>query len=173
MAERFAGYVNHCGLNRLLGVSGERADTQVTQASHTHTYTYTLYSPPLPQNLPMADAAAPTSPSQGGRNTIVMHNTCEDSLLAAPIILDMVLLAEMATRIEFRVDGEDFHGFHPVCALLSYLSKAPLVPPGACVVPHHAAREHGGYCTCTEWGASQKQHRSVERCREVSTLCLC
>ena len=72
--------------------------------------------------------------AQGGRNTIVMHNTCEDSLLAAPIILDMVLLAEMATRIEFRVDGEEFHGFHPVCALLSYLAKAPLVPPGTPVV---------------------------------------
>merc|ERR1711991_1133045 len=28
----------------------------------------------------------------GGRNTIVMHNTCEDSLLAAPIILDLVIL---------------------------------------------------------------------------------
>lgn len=29
----------------------------------------------------------------GGHNTIVMHNTCEDSLLAAPIILDLVILA--------------------------------------------------------------------------------
>ncbi len=35
----------------------------------------------------------------GGRNTIVMHNTCEDSLLAAPIILDLVILAELITRI--------------------------------------------------------------------------
>lgn len=26
----------------------------------------------------------------GGRSTIVMHNTCEDSLLAAPLILDLV-----------------------------------------------------------------------------------
>ena len=63
-----------------------------------------------------------------------MHNTCEDSLLAAPIILDMVMLAEIATRIEFKIDGEEFHGFHPVCALLSYLTKAPLVPPGTPVV---------------------------------------
>lgn len=70
----------------------------------------------------------------GGKNTIVMHNTCEDSLLAAPIILDMVMLAEIATRIEFKIDGEEFHGFHPVCALLSYLTKAPLVPPGTPVV---------------------------------------
>lgn len=29
----------------------------------------------------------------GGKQTIVMHNTCEDSLLAAPIILDLVILA--------------------------------------------------------------------------------
>merc|ERR1712194_477828 len=42
----------------------------------------------------------------GGKNTIVMHNTCEDSLLAAPLILDLVLLAEMITRIELRKDGE-------------------------------------------------------------------
>merc|ERR1712216_1043321 len=70
----------------------------------------------------------------GGTNTIIMHNTCQDSLLAAPIILDMVLLAEMATRIQFKVDGEELHGFNPVCSLLSYLSKAPLVPPGHPVV---------------------------------------
>ena len=69
-----------------------------------------------------------------GKNTIVMHNTCEDSLLAAPIILDLVLLAELITRIELRKDGEEFHGFHPVAVLLSYLTKAPLVPEGTPVV---------------------------------------
>eukprot|EP00245_Coleochaete_scutata_P017907 TRINITY_DN9032_c0_g1_i2.p1 TRINITY_DN9032_c0_g1~~TRINITY_DN9032_c0_g1_i2.p1 ORF type:complete len:468 (-),score=103.49 TRINITY_DN9032_c0_g1_i2:369-1772(-) len=42
----------------------------------------------------------------GGRNTIVMHNTCEDSLLAAPIILDLVLIAELLTRIELKTDGQ-------------------------------------------------------------------
>jgi myo-inositol-1-phosphate synthase len=66
----------------------------------------------------------------GGTNTIVMHNTCEDSLLAAPLILDLVLLAELITRIELRRDGEEFHGFHPIAVLLSYLTKAPLVPRG-------------------------------------------
>lgn len=71
----------------------------------------------------------------GGRNTIVMHNTCEDSLLAAPLILDLVLLAELFTRIQLRREGEeDFHPFHPVASLLSYLSKAPLVPTGTPVV---------------------------------------
>ena len=38
----------------------------------------------------------------GGQNTIVLHNTCEDSLLAAPIILDLVILAELCERIEIK-----------------------------------------------------------------------
>ncbi|PIA55092.1 hypothetical protein AQUCO_00800081v1 [Aquilegia coerulea] len=71
----------------------------------------------------------------GGKSTIVMHNTCEDSLLAAPIILDLVLLAELSTRIQLKAVGEGkFHSFHPVATILSYLTKAPLVPPGTPVV---------------------------------------
>lgn len=71
----------------------------------------------------------------GGKNTLVIHNTCEDSLLAAPIILDLVLLAELITRIELRKEGQPaFHGLHPVAVLLSYLTKAPLVPYGTPVV---------------------------------------
>ncbi|EXB39764.1 Inositol-3-phosphate synthase [Morus notabilis] len=71
----------------------------------------------------------------GGTNTIVLHNTCEDSLLAAPIILDLVLLAELSTRIQIKAEGEGkFHSFHPVATILSYLIKAPLVPPGTPVV---------------------------------------
>ena len=27
----------------------------------------------------------------GGHNTLVIHNTCEDSLLATPLILDLVI----------------------------------------------------------------------------------
>uniref|UniRef100_A0A7S0VHK9 inositol-3-phosphate synthase n=1 Tax=Polytomella parva TaxID=51329 RepID=A0A7S0VHK9_9CHLO len=71
----------------------------------------------------------------GGKNTLVIHNTCEDSLLAAPIILDLVLLAELVGRIEVKKDGESaFHGFHPIAVLLSYLAKAPLVPSGTPVI---------------------------------------
>jgi len=70
----------------------------------------------------------------GGTNTIAMYNTCEDSLLAAPLMLDLVILTELITRIELRKGGEDFHGFHPIAALLSYLTKAPLVPEGTPVV---------------------------------------
>mmetsp|Transcript_22511 Transcript_22511/g.39897 ORF Transcript_22511/g.39897 Transcript_22511/m.39897 type:complete len:525 (-) Transcript_22511:141-1715(-) len=71
----------------------------------------------------------------GGRNTIVMHNTCEDSLLASPLIIDLVILTELFQRITFKVEGaSEFEGFHPVLSLLSYLLKAPLTPPGTPVV---------------------------------------
>jgi myo-inositol-1-phosphate synthase len=77
----------------------------------------------------------------GGKSTIVMHNTCEDSLLAAPIILDLAIIAELLTRITLKKDGEaDFRAFHPVASLLSYLTKAPLVPGGAPVVNALAAQ---------------------------------
>ena len=71
----------------------------------------------------------------GGRNTLVIHNTCEDSLLAAPLILDLVLLTELCQRIRFRVEGEnEFQSFHSVLSLLGLLCKAPLVPPGTPVI---------------------------------------
>ena len=71
-----------------------------------------------------------------GKNTIVIHNTCEDSLLAAPVMLDLILLAELMRRISYRIPGqmEDFESFHPVMSMLSFMLKAPLVPPGSPVV---------------------------------------
>ena len=76
----------------------------------------------------------------GGHNTIVVHNTCEDSLLASPIILDLVILAELCSRITFKEknckvkDDAKYMGFQCVLSILSYLLKAPLVPDGAPVV---------------------------------------
>merc|ERR1712014_411319 len=71
----------------------------------------------------------------GGKNTIVMHNTCEDSLLATPIIYDLCILAEICERIEIKQqDASKFEKFHSVLSLLSYLLKAPLVPTGTPVV---------------------------------------
>ena len=58
-----------------------------------------------------------------GRNTLVIHNTCEDSLLAAPIILDLAIIMELTTRV--MINGKSMH---PVTSLLSFLTKAPLVP---------------------------------------------
>jgi myo-inositol-1-phosphate synthase len=79
----------------------------------------------------------------GGRNTLVIHNTCEDSLLATPIILDLVLICELCERISIRrIDAAlsrsptspPFERFHSVLSVLSYLLKAPLVPPMTPVV---------------------------------------
>lgn len=71
----------------------------------------------------------------GGSNTIVLHNTCEDSLLAAPLMLDLVLLGEMMERISFRTDkAAEYQRFHPVLSVLSYLLKAPLVPESTPVI---------------------------------------
>lgn len=102
------------------------------------------------------------------QNTIVIHNTCEDSLLATPLIIDLVVLAELCERIttctepiqvtpstsgafvgiveEKKFCGEQdtekllFERFHSVLSLLSYMLKAPLVPPGTPVVNALAAQ---------------------------------
>jgi len=72
----------------------------------------------------------------GGHNTIAIHNTCEDSLLASPIIIDLAIIAELMQRITYKKadSTEEFDHFHPVLSILSYLLKAPLVPPGTPVV---------------------------------------
>lgn len=70
-----------------------------------------------------------------GQNTIALHNTCEDSLLASPLILDLVILAELMERVQYKTDDmAAFDKFHPVLSILSYLLKAPLTPPGTPVV---------------------------------------
>jgi len=71
----------------------------------------------------------------GGSNTLVIHNTCEDSLLASPLIIDLIILAELFERVEYRTEADiEFQNFNPVLSLLSYLCKAPLVPGGTPVI---------------------------------------
>ncbi|ELW67149.1 Inositol-3-phosphate synthase 1 [Tupaia chinensis] len=71
----------------------------------------------------------------GGTNTLVLHNTCEDSLLATPIMLDLVLLTELCQRVTFCTDTDpEPQSFHSVLSLLSFLFKAPLAPPGSPVI---------------------------------------
>jgi len=70
-----------------------------------------------------------------GLNTIVMHNTCEDSLLASPLILDLVILTELFSRISYKTEEmQKYEHFHSVLSILSYLLKAPMVPQGTPVV---------------------------------------
>lgn len=84
----------------------------------------------------------------GGKNTIVMHNTCEDSLLATPLIIDLAIICEVCERIQMKKldavaateDAGKFERFHAVLSLLSYLLKAPMVPAGTPVVNALAAQ---------------------------------
>ena len=75
----------------------------------------------------------------GGTNTIICHNTCEDSLLATPLILDLAILAELCQRVTFLVhnlheERPQFQSFNTILSILSYMCKAPLVEKGAQVV---------------------------------------
>ena len=67
-----------------------------------------------------------------GKNTLVIHNTCEDSLLAAPIILDMITLVELITRVTIKMDDNVVQS--PICTLINYFTKSPVVSPNTPVV---------------------------------------
>ena len=41
----------------------------------------------------------------GGKNVVSVYNVCEDSLLAAPIIMDLIILTELMQRIEWKTLG--------------------------------------------------------------------
>lgn len=70
----------------------------------------------------------------GGRNRIMVSNICEDSLLATPILMDLVLLAELMTRITYAEGGnetdESYKTMYSILSLLSFSLKAPLAKKG-------------------------------------------
>ncbi|SCQ16546.1 inositol-3-phosphate synthase, putative [Plasmodium ovale] len=39
-----------------------------------------------------------------GKNTISIYNVCQDSLLASPILIDLILLVELSQRVYFKTD---------------------------------------------------------------------
>lgn len=62
----------------------------------------------------------------GGHQTISLFNVCEDSLLASPLIIDLVVIAEMMTRISWKSESlgvKEYKGFHSVLSVLSYMLK--------------------------------------------------
>lgn len=71
----------------------------------------------------------------GGIQTIAIHATCEDSLLAAPIILDLAILGEFFTRIKAFKKGDDTeHSMDTLLSLLAFFLKAPEVTEGSPLV---------------------------------------
>lgn len=82
-----------------------------------------------------------------GQQTIVVHNTCEDSLLAAPIMLDLVIFAELLQRVTITNLSTEGCGtdasskaapgkvkMASLASLLSLFCKAPQVPEGAPII---------------------------------------
>jgi len=66
----------------------------------------------------------------GGHQTISIFNVCEDSLLASPLIIDLALVAEMMTRIQWKIEGTEYKSFHSVLSILSYMLKvSEILPP--------------------------------------------
>ena len=71
----------------------------------------------------------------GGTNIISVHNTCEDSLLAAPLMLDIVILMELFTRVWVKDEKmTQFEHFAPIHSVLSFLFKAPRTPNNSPVI---------------------------------------
>ncbi|CDK25165.1 unnamed protein product [Kuraishia capsulata CBS 1993] len=67
----------------------------------------------------------------GGHNRISIHNVCEDSLLATPLIIDLVVMTEFLSRVSYKKAGStDYESLHAVLSFLSYWLKAPLTRPG-------------------------------------------
>ncbi|KAI5957267.1 INO1 [Candida jiufengensis] len=67
----------------------------------------------------------------GGHNKISIHNVCEDSLLATPLIIDLVVVSEFLSRVTYKKENEsEYQDFYAVLTLLSYWLKAPLSRPG-------------------------------------------
>jgi myo-inositol-1-phosphate synthase len=75
----------------------------------------------------------------GGSSVISIYNQCEDSLLAVPLMLDLVVLAELMNRVDIRPLDKPFSLLErdrdepnfkrePVLWALAYLLKAPLSP---------------------------------------------
>lgn len=79
-------------------------------------------------------------PLPGANPASRLFNVCEDSLLAAPLIIDLCIITELMTRMTWKAVSSDgtttaeYKGFHPVLSVLSYMLKAPLTPPGTPVV---------------------------------------
>lgn len=64
--------------------------------------------------------------AMGGTQQFVIHNTCEDSLLAYGVILDLIIMTELFTRVKYSTDAELYQPVNPILSLLGYWCKAPL-----------------------------------------------
>jgi myo-inositol-1-phosphate synthase len=62
-----------------------------------------------------------------GRHTLSIINTCEDSLLASALILDIILFSDLLSRIKVSKNGDTFKSLSHVLSFLSFFFKSPVV----------------------------------------------
>lgn len=67
----------------------------------------------------------------GGKQTIAVYNVCEDSLLAVPVMLDMILVTDLLNR---KIGKQSSQPFFPNLTALSLFFKAPLCDENGKVV---------------------------------------
>ncbi len=112
-------------ISRGIGVSGK--DIKDVKGEHPDHVVVIKYVPAVGDSKRAIDEYY-SEIMGGGRSTINIFNECEDSLLATPLILDLTILAELLTRIQYRelATGPDaeFKPLYPVLSLLSYMLKA-------------------------------------------------
>ncbi|CEP25255.1 INO1 [Cyberlindnera jadinii] len=67
----------------------------------------------------------------GGHNRISISNVCEDSLLATPLIIDLVVMTEFLSRVSYKeASSSEEQPLYPILGYLSYWLKAPLTRKG-------------------------------------------
>jgi myo-inositol-1-phosphate synthase len=81
----------------------------------------------------------------GGKNTIALHNTCEDSLLATPLIYDLVILAELCGRI--KVKRESSLSLSPTSSAATIAATATTTSSGGTTTNGH----NGHKTKVAEW----------------------
>ncbi|GAW81439.1 inositol-3-phosphate synthase [Plasmodium gonderi] len=63
-----------------------------------------------------------------GKNTISMYNVCQDSLLASPILIDLILLVELSDRVYFKMNSKS-SGISPLGDLKNQTVVEPITDP--------------------------------------------
>ena len=60
-----------------------------------------------------------------GKNILSIYNLCEDTLLAVPILLDIIMFTELFSRITFELENKEIVSFSTNLSLLSFFFKSP------------------------------------------------
>jgi myo-inositol-1-phosphate synthase len=78
-----------------------------------------------------------------GKQTIAIHNTCEDSLLAVPLMLDLILFSEFFSRVLISKNDEEYKSFSNTLSILSFFFKQPYINEGEPLINSFFNQKYG------------------------------